>query len=337
MHLFDSLSYVNAPNVKTLIRLDASPYQAPEFFKKEEELARDLGLGYHFSDFRHTGKLNPDLGPCVLISNTHTPTEKIPREILDKTQLWLHPNSGYDNFSAQWVEKQSFPIVLGNSIRAPGVSEYILACLFHHTSFPTHQESWSQSRKWNRPLLKDKRVTIIGKGQVGTRLYQSLFPLVDELKIFDPYLKEDSLFEGSLEDLAKQTDILILAASLNKDNRKMISEKVLAALPKDFCLINAARGELIDQGALIQTLKNSPEAFAYLDVFEKEPFKEEFTQCKNVHTTSHLAGVSQSIEERILSFEKETLNTFLSMHLESFKEEFKKDLLKNRLIGRDLI
>ncbi len=321
----------------TLIRLDASPYQGPQFFEKEQEMAQRLGLDYQFLDFRHQTKVEATTKKNILISNTHTPVHKIPPSLLDQTLLWLHPNSGYDNFTPQWIQDQKFPIILGNSIRAPGVSEYILSCLFHHYSFLPHQEDWQKTRTWKRLLLKDQKVVIVGKGHVGKLIFKALSPLVDNLTVFDPYLKEENLYEGKLETLIPGTDVLILSASLNNDNRGFINQNLLNLMSENFCLINTARGALIDQKALIFALKSKPNAFAYLDVFEKEPFGKEFEELKNIHTTSHMAGVSKTLEQRILQFEETVLGAFLTSSRENFKNHHKDSLLQNRLVGKDFI
>jgi|GEM_PF-478987 len=324
-------------NSTSLIRLDASPYQSKSFFERERAMAQELGLSYHGLNLKNKEQTELEKfikDECtkeesfILISNTHTPTKLIPCEILDRTLLLMHPNSGHDNFSLDWVEKQGFPIVLGNSIRHKPVTEYILGLLFHHFAFHPRQRKWSAERIWERALISKKNILIIGFGHIGKTLSEVLTPIAKKVMLFDPF---EHLGETPLKKLLPHSDIILVAASLNPSSRELLGEKEFLTLPHDFLLINGARGELIDQTALVKILKERPKSFAYLDVFESEPFNEdEFEGLDNIHTTSHIAGVSQHLNEDILSFELQTLKDFFSSDLEEFTHKYDKQLLHKR-------
>lgn len=316
-------------NSTCLIRLDASPYQPQSFFEQERAMAQKLGLNYQRlslkgRDLVEASEFARDES-YILISNTHTPTNIIPPEVLAKTRLLIHPNSGYDNFSLDWVEKLPFPIVLGNSIRHKAVTEYILGHLFHHFAYHLTQKRWSSDRSWDRALIAKKKVLIIGHGHIGQTLSQVLVPVAQEVHIFDPF---ENLGDTPLIDLLPTSQIILLAASLNPSSRELLGEEEISCLPQDFLLINGARGELIDQVALIKILKERPNSFAYLDVFSQEPFNEnEIKGLNNIHTTSHIAGVSRHLNDDILSFEFQTLRDFLSLDLENFTLKYDRLLL----------
>ncbi len=128
-------------------RTNSSSYQDGNFFREEKAALESIpGVSY----IQSLSEFSKD-SPFVLISNTHTVPSELPSELLDETVLWIHPNSGYDNFSKRFVEKSKFPIILGNPVRAAAVTEYILGCVFKHfTSVPNHAY-WSEDRKW-KPL-----------------------------------------------------------------------------------------------------------------------------------------------------------------------------------------
>lgn len=327
---------MNSLPPKTLLRLNASPYQREPFFRKEKELAESWNLNYLFHDMGQ-GKLKEELpspfeGPYIIISNTHTRPSSIPQKILDQTKFWIHSNSGYDNFSASWVKDQKFPIFTGNPIRKEAVAEYILGHLFSHFSTHPHQESWSKERVWERELLKDQSVLILGKGLIGELVGQCLLPLVHKLSYWDPF-KEDEphLVKGNLDSLMSSHRIIISTASLNPTSLPLLNAERIDLLPDNFIFINPARGGHTDQDHLIKRLKKSPKAFAYLDVFKKEPFESEFKGLKNVHLTSHIAGVFKGLEERILQFESDILRTFFTSGEESMLNAYSSLNLANRI------
>jgi len=299
----------------TYLRLDASSYHHESFFKNEEEMANSHGLKYHATSLSKHNELNdlqefnlPESAGLCLVTNTHTPVERIPQNILQRTKLMIHPNSGYDNFPTSWVKEQNFPIILGNKIRAQAVSQYILSGLLNYFNQIKHQPHWDRTRKWDRNLLDKQNILIIGYGEIGQILFKSLNPLCPQIDVYDPY-KTDNQFLEILQPL-HQYDIILFACGLNKSSEYLFQQKNIQELAPHVLIINAARGKLIEEKALFTFLKENPEAYAILDVFEKEPHQEPFKEIKNITTTSHIAGVSKDLDQRIISFCSEVLEHY---------------------------
>ncbi len=308
----------------TYLRLDASSYHHKSFFIEEEKLAHSLGMKYHAVHFSKDGVASlPSLtGKICLVTNTHTPVEKLPESLLKQTVILLHPNSGYDNFPLEWVEKQSFPIILGNSIRAQAVTQYILNELFSYFNHVETHRNWDKNRNWDRPLLDQQNILIVGHGVIGKKLEASLSPLTSLIDIYDPFNGHNLDLQSSW---AKYNTILF-ACSLNESSQHLLNEKSFSSLRSDVLIINAARGSLIEEKALCSFLEKHPHAFAILDVFEKEPFQNQFEKIQNIKTTSHIAGVSRDLDERIVNFCREELLKLRD------KEEFAQDfILGNRI------
>lgn len=313
----------------------------------EQQLAQSLGLSYFFADQRNR-KLSWPLpleyrGPFVLLSNTHTDFSRLHQELLKRCELLIHVNSGYDNFKVSELTQWDFPVVLGNPVRAPAVVEYTLGHLMHRLSFHVHQSHWAQGRHWQRPLLKEKRVLIIGGGTVGQKLKQVLTPLAQVVTVFDPYIEGktfDKEQRDNLREHLKSHSVILMACGLNRDNHHMISREEFNLLAADYILINPARGALIKEQDLVESLQRKPHAYAVLDVFEEEPFKNQFEGLTNIHLTSHIAGVSSHLAKDMVTFEAKVIEDFKSDKSES-KEAFEKDyqdiLLQNRIIQGALI
>lgn len=99
---------------------------------------------------------------------------------------------------------------------------------------------------------------------------------------------------ASLEEVLSQGDIVSLFASLTKDSRHMIGARELNLMKSSAYLINIARGELIDEDALLEALSMRKIAGAGLDVFENEPvFQSPFFALDNVVLTPHQAGLTR--------------------------------------------
>ena len=302
-----------------LCRLNSSSYMEPDFILQESNLAHVLGLDYC------NGLDDVDLSSrkeIILITNTHSDVSSLSTELLSRVKLLIHPNSGHDNLPYEWVNKQSFPILLGNNIRAHAVTNTILSHLFGHYSPLGHQEAWDKERLYKRKLLSELTVHIIGHGHIGVILEQSLTPLVKKLHITDI---------NNSEELS--SDVIIPVPSLTKSSRHLINESFLLNQADDFCLINCSRGEVVNTKELLKVLSQKKDAFAYLDVFEKEPCDfSEFSSYPNIKTTSHIAGVFKHIARDTIEFEKNILETFLDLESDQFKERFKDSLLNNKTL-----
>ena len=253
----------------------------------------------------------------ILITDTHVRIDDLLGQGFKNLKLIVHPNSGHDNISNSKL--LSCPVILGNEIRAHGVSNYILNSLLNHFSKIPRKDSWDEKRLWQRKLLKDQNVQIIGHGHIGPIVENSLAPLVKNIFIHDPQKgKEDLQFENS--------DAIILCCSLNDSSFHLIDEDVLTRCKSDVLLINPARGKVIKEDALISHLKNNPSSFAYLDVFETEPcdFSKFPSNCK---LSSHIAGVSDSLAQDTLNFESRVISDFLGYSEEEFISKYEAKIL----------
>lgn len=300
-----------------IFRTSTSPYFPSDFNQREKKTLESLGL-----------EMIPGF-PCdVLITNTHTDFAKISPADLSKLKLIIHPNSGYDNYSTDLVRNVKAPMIIGNTIRAQAVAQYILSALMNHYAPVKHQTSWSSSREFKRPLLGELKISLIGHGHIGKILSTALRPLVKQLEIIDPFQN----LNGNIDN----SDAVILACGLNFSNHHLVNDDFLNKLSSRALLINAARGELVDTNALANFLKKNQESFAVLDVFEKEPNDFGiFKGLNNVLTTSHIAGVFNSIDQATIDFEYNVLNDFLNHN--EFEKKYSAENLKNRLHAKGLI
>ena len=136
-------------------RLSVSKYHKPSFQQKEKDVLYGIqGMTLSASN-------------VILITNSNTNLEELDQELLKKTVLLVHPNAGHDNISSQFIKKSHFPIIIGNTIRANAVSEYILSCVFKFFCSLPSSNIWEDGRLFDRKLLKDSKILIIGYGHIG--------------------------------------------------------------------------------------------------------------------------------------------------------------------------
>lgn len=313
-------------------RTSTSSYQNSKFLTKEKTILEEIsGVRY----IQSLNEIDSNL-PFILITNTHTKPEEIASNILENTKLMIHPNSGHDNISHDFFKNIDFPVILGNPIRANAVVEYTLGCIFkEYANIPYHHH-WASERSWERRLLRDQKVSILGYGHIGKLLAATLKPLCKEVRVLDPYVEESELVTHSADGLYENTNILIVAASYNPTSKEIINNEVLQKLARNNLIINPARGEIIDESHLVAYLQKNPSSRCYLDVFAQEPFKPGYlNDIKNLNKTSHIAGVYERLNQDIISFEylviKDFMNTFEGMTLDNFHGEYKDCILNEEL------
>lgn len=307
-----------------IYRTSTSPY-FPADFNLREKTTLETAIENHQFEMVTSA-------PCeFLITNTHTNFSTFTKAELDNLKLIVHANSGYDNFPAKLVEDLKADVIVGSTIRAQSVAQYILSALYHHLSPINHQDAWSRGsgdRQHSRALLSDLKVTLIGHGHIGKILKTSLSAMVSHLTIIDS--------NENLSGDPSNSDVVILACGLNFSSRHMINAQFLKAIKSDALIINAARGELIKTEDLIEHLNSNPRSFAVLDVFENEPADLGlFQNLPNVLTTSHIAGVFKGIDQATIDFERKVITDFLTM--KNFKEIYQPMILRNRIKAEGLI
>ncbi|HTU86095.1 MAG TPA: phosphoglycerate dehydrogenase [Solirubrobacteraceae bacterium] len=124
--------------------------------------------------------------------------------------------------------------------------------------------------------LAGATVGVVGLGAIGRAVARRLRGFDCRVLALEPspdaeFVAQQQIELTDLNTMLPQVDVLSLHAPLTPDTRGLISEREFAMLPRHAIVVNAARGELIDQAALVAALQDGQIAGAGLDVFEHEP------------------------------------------------------------------
>jgi D-3-phosphoglycerate dehydrogenase len=309
----------------SVIRTHVSPYQDKNFISREK-----LVIESHPS-LKYQTLAGPGDEPTILITNTHTQLKDLPARLLQNTKLIIHPNSGYDHFADEEHIWRHIPLVVGHTIRAQSVAEYSLGALFEGLlELPQHM-MWHKERTWGRTLLKGTSVWIFGYGHIGKIIANTLNTLGMKVTVVDPFERSPyEHFSHWKEGKLREARVIISAMSLNAKTKYYFNDDFFTHCRPEVLFINGARGKLVREEALKYYLQKYPESFAFLDVFEKEPFGQEWHGFPQVWKTSHIAGVEKNLDDKILDFEMGILTDYLELPETNFFAKYKRELIQNK-------
>ncbi|MBR0664618.1 2-hydroxyacid dehydrogenase [Roseomonas hellenica] len=149
------------------------------------------------------------------------------------------------------------------------------------------------------PGLAGRRLGIYGLGAIGMRIAQraAAFDMAIGYHNRSPRPDVSYAFHGSLMDLARWADVLMVAVRAGTDNRHAVNRDILAALGRDGLLVNISRGIAVDEAALCEALETGAIAGAALDVYEDEPqVPDRLKALPNVVLTPHMAALSSAAQ-----------------------------------------
>jgi glyoxylate reductase len=169
------------------------------------------------------------------------------------------------------------------------------------------------------PGASDERKTlgIVGYGRIGAAVAQRAVGFSMRVLAFDPYAKEaisasDLVVWAELEELLSHSDFVTLHPLLTEATRHLIDEARLRSMKPTAYLINASRGPVVDEAALVRALREGWIAGAGLDVYENEPaMAPGLAELDNVVVLPHIASASVDTRGTMASMAAENAVAFL--------------------------
>jgi D-3-phosphoglycerate dehydrogenase len=175
----------------------------------------------------------------------------------------------------------------------------------HEANRAVKENRWSDYLKFIGTELAGKTLGIVGMGNIGMRVALRARAFEMDLLVYDPYIPESHVTAMGgkwvgLDDLLAESDFVAIHCPLNRETRGMIGAKGLGSMKRSAFLINAARGGIVEEKALLAALQKKKLAGAALDVIANEPPEKDHPLFKldNVIWTPHLGAVTLEASER---------------------------------------
>ncbi len=244
----------------------------------------------------------------IVRSGTKVPASVI--EKADKLKIIGRAGVGIDNIDVKTATAKGIIVMNAPEGNTLSASEHTMGLIFSLVrNIPQAYDSlktgkWEKNKFLGRELF-GKTIGIIGLGRIGKRVAAISQALGMKVIGFDPYMSEEDAISLNislltLEGLCRQSDIISLHTSLTDETRHILSEKQFSIMKEGIMVVNAARGGLIDEDALIKYIKNGKVIGAALDVFEKEPpVESELLKMNNVVITPHLGASTKEAQVNV--------------------------------------
>lgn len=215
---------------------------------------------------------------------------------------------GYDSVDVEALTERGIPLLIAGEANSRSVAEHAVFMMMALAKRSLQYHGAVQGRRFqdrfgterdNTELFR-KRLLVIGFGRIGTRttsIGQGLGMAVD---VFDPYV-EDAAVERAgarrvarLEEALPTADFVTVHCPRNTETEGLIGAAELGLMKPTAILVNTARGGIIDEEALVETLRSGGIRAAGLDVFDLEPPPDDhpLLDLENVLFSPHVAGVT---------------------------------------------
>jgi phosphoglycerate dehydrogenase-like enzyme len=265
------------------------------------------------------------VGDCeVLVTRSFN---RVTRRVVERAlrlELIAQGTSGTDNIDHAAARDRGITVLNLPGANADAVAELVIAFMISLTrTIPAYTRElvrgeWNREDCATRHELHHYRLGIVGLGEVGRRVARLAALFGMRVWAIDPYISDRDFAERgavrvqSLDELLKSSDILSLHVPLTPETRHMIGAPQVASLAPGSIVINAARGEVLDQKAALDALRANHLGGLALDVFDPEPTPHGFPDDPRLILTPHIGGctheakaaIGAKLYEKIVEFYK---------------------------------
>ncbi|MBP1883773.1 2-hydroxyacid dehydrogenase [Sinorhizobium mexicanum] len=269
-------------------------------------------------------KCHPLIRESDFILTTAPITEKLIRES-PRLRLIHKWGIGVDKIDLAAAEREGVPVAITAGSNAVVVAEHTIMLIIAALRQLSLADRSMREGKWIytelRPKcrkLSGKTVGILGFGNIGKNVAKRLAGFDVEIIYHDPFRSPPEIEKQfnarfvSFDELMEQSDILTLHCPGGAANHRIINAAAIARMKRGSVLVNAARGDVVDEDAVVAALESGQLLAAGLDAFEPEPLPptSKLTKLENVVLTPHTAG---SVLDNVVNVALHAFNNMLRL------------------------
>ncbi|MCY3873588.1 MAG: hydroxyacid dehydrogenase [Rhodobacteraceae bacterium] len=218
--------------------------------------------------------------------------------------------AGYDDIDVAEATRRGIPVFAAPGRNAVSVAEHVFALLLAVRKRTLHHDKLVRSGDWRPAVpqtaeLSGRTMGIVGFGAIGERVAALAAAFGMRVVAVDPErtcpFPRQIVQSATLGGLLEESDVVSLHVPLTDATRNMIDAAALAHMKQGAILINAARGGIVDEEALVDAIDSGHLFGAGLDTFAEEPPGESsvVAHCDGIVLSPHIAGVTPESAQRM--------------------------------------
>jgi D-3-phosphoglycerate dehydrogenase / 2-oxoglutarate reductase len=258
---------------------------------EESDLAAIIG-GYDAIVIRSATKLTADL-----------------IERADRLKVIGRAGVGVDNVDVDAATRRGIVVANAPDSTVLSAAEHTIGLLLALSRNIPQAHAALRAGRWERARyggieLAGKTLSLLGLGRIGQQVARRALALEMRVLAYDPFVSNERIRElgveplASAEEVMEQADFLSLHLPLTPETHGFLGAAAFARMRHGVRIVNAARGGLVDEAALLEALRSGKVAAAALDVFSSEPYSGPLLELDNVVVTPHLAASTEEAQDR---------------------------------------
>ena len=254
-------------------------------------------------------------GASALVAGSDKVTKRVLEAGSPTLKIVAKQGVGYNTIDIEAAKELGIAVTITPGANSKSVADLTMGLILNAARNISGMDRAIRNNEWYRYTgceLNNKIIGIVGMGHIGGEVAKRAYAFGMKILAYDIYPRQDFIEKYnvtyvSLEKLFKQSDIITLHAPAIKATENMINRDSLNLMKSTAILVNAARGELINEEDLYEALKNKKIGFAALDVYKNEPLKNsKLTDLENIVFTAHAGAYTKSaiIEAGVIASEE---------------------------------
>ena len=264
-------------------------------------------------------------------------TEKLDADVIsklsDKIKIISNFAVGFGNIDLSAAKKRNIVVTNTPDVLTDATAEIALLVLLGAARRAKEGMEWVNKKnwKWSADFLMGKQLTgsrlgILGMGRIGRSVADKARAFGMKIHYYnrsrlDKNLEKDAVYHQSLESLLSVSDFFSINCPATKETKHIINNKTLKHFPDGAIISNSARGDMIDDDAMVEVLKSGKIYSLGLDVYNGEPnIHPEYLTLPNVFVLPHLGSAT-----------KKTRTAMADLAVSNIEEFFKTGKCKNQV------
>ncbi len=238
-------------------------------------------------------------------------------------KLIARAGSGVDNIDTVAAGARGIVVLSSPESLVESVAEHVVGLMLALARSTTSADASMKAGRWDKARfvgveLRGKTLGIVGMGRIGRRVGEIARVLGMNLLGYDAVeVPQETLASldckmVDIDTLFASADFITLHVPLTPETRHLVDRRRLSLMRKGAFIVNTARGEVIDEAALISALNTGAIGGAGLDVFTGEPRVTEVVTAANTVTTPHIGGQTEDAQTSAVNLAGKRINEFFA-------------------------